>query len=171
MQKHHVQSTVIKHTKLIEFEQFYDNIKKEFIMLMPYYGDSLHEIINKNGPIEKNDNVVKEIAFDLLDKIWILHNCGFVHCDIKPANIVKREFGDNDDNKDIIDGYKLIDFECLKKNKTRSSFSSTFEWTAPEIKPNSKWNKYTYSSDIFSFGLIILYILCKQPLQIDHKKL
>ena len=50
---------------------------------MPHYGKPLRQRITENGPIT-NEYTVKLIAWDLLDKLWIIHNSGFVYRDIKP---------------------------------------------------------------------------------------
>jgi len=71
----------------------------------------------------------------------------------------------------IQDGWLLIDFNEIKKNKSKGKYIGTMGWSAPEIQYNSNKNVYTYSSDIFAFGLIILYILFgQQPLQIPEEK-
>ena len=164
----------VSYTLLIEYEDkfYYDRHAQQAWIIMTNYGDTLKQRIKANGLIN-DENKVKEIAWDLLDKLWIIHNSGFVYCDIKPSNIVKREYDgkEEDESGDVIDGWKFIDFELIQKINTRKDYIGTFGWTAPEIKYDAFWNKYKPSSDIFSFGLIILYILCgEQPLEEDGKK-
>ena len=167
----------IQITYLVEYNcKFYhDWNNNEVWIVMPYYGKTLKQRIKDNGPFT-NENKVKEIAWDLVDKLWIIHNSGFVYGDIKPSNVVKRELNKNEDEKEdlseIIDGWKFIDFETIQKNNSRNGYIGTFGWTAPEIHPWPTFrNKYKYSSDIFSFGLLILYILCgEQPLEEDWEK-
>merc|ERR1719201_2661388 len=87
----------------------------------------------------------KLIICELLDKLWIIHNCGYIHGDVKPHNVVKREC--NDYNQFIDDGWKLINFDNMRKNK------------------------YSYSSDIFSLGLVLLFTLFgEQPLDITEEE-
>lgn len=163
----------VVHTMLIEYlEYFYwDRIENQAWIIMNNYGDTLHQRIIKNE-ITNNEHKAKEIAWDLLDKLWIIHNCGFVYGDVKPSNIVKREFDPNIKglHTNITNGWKFIDFGLIQKINARKGYIGTFGWTAPEIKYNSLWNKYKPSSDIFSFGLLILYVLCgRQPFQEDPK--
>ena len=158
----------ITNTKLIEYNAIYHNpISKEIYIEMPYYGKSLKHEIKTFGPIS-DENKVKSIAWDLLDKIWIMHNSGFVHCDIKPSNIVKRDINNNNSN-DIINGWKLIDFELMHAVNSKGKYNGTMGWTAPELHPSpkGKTNKYKPEIDIFAWGLVILYILFgTQPLEI-----
>jgi len=111
------------------------------------------------------------IAADLLDKIWIVHNSEHCHGDIRPHNIAKRALNDN--NRFICDGWKLVNFDKIKKYKTKGPYIGHPGWTAPEMVLDSNKNKYLYSSDIFSFGLVILFCLFgEQPLEItdDDKR-
>eukprot|EP01084_Bolivina_argentea_P168560 292283_1 len=86
-------------------------------------------IENKN--LYANEQKTKLIMFDILDKLWIIHNCGFIHGDIKPSNIVKREFNDN--LQYIIDGWKLIDFDRMRKYNTKGKYVGTPGYSAPEM--------------------------------------
>ncbi len=65
----------------------------------------------------------------------------------------------------------LIDFDCVQKNKTKAAYKGSMGWSAPEINYNSKKNMYHSSADIFSLGLVILYLMFGwQPLQISAEK-
>ena len=54
-------------------------------------------------------------------------------------------------------------------SKNRSHYKGTRGWTPPEIVPGADDNSYSYSKDIWSLGLLIIYILCKQqPFTLTH---
>ena len=149
----------VTNTKLMEYAHFYyDGVNKEVFILMPFYGETLKKRIAKNGGFE-DEQKVKVMAAELLDKIWIIHNAGYVHCDLKPSNIILKEESDS---------LKLIDFELIHKQNAKSKYVGTMGWSAPEIDPDDDKNRYKSSSDLFSFGLVILYLLSgQQPFEIS----
>ena len=74
---------IIYHTKLIEYKYIYYNKKKEQVyIIMNYYGDNLMTKIKENG-VMKKENELKIFMSDIIDKLWILQNCGYIHGDIK----------------------------------------------------------------------------------------
>ena len=68
----------------------------------------------------------------------------------------------------------MIDFDAMKKSKSKGRWFGTAGWTAPELKWNCDKNTYSFANDIWSFGLVILHcILGEQPLNTtmeDRKK-
>lgn len=113
----------------------------------------------------------KMIILEVLDKLWKMHKSGFIHCDLKPDNIMFKH-SDNKSNE-IPKGWKIIDFGLMMKygneenkndNDCKDIYRGTPGWTPPEICIKSNDNKYSWTTDIWSIGLIILYILFKvQP--------
>eukprot|EP01084_Bolivina_argentea_P276681 472152_1 len=162
--------TFVYRTKILEYYGiYYDKQKGHLIIEQSPLDHSLSCFIKTNGPI-KSENEVKKIMFDVLDKIWIIHNNKLVHCDIKPGNIMERN-KPWCTKKYILNGWKVIDFGSMVSNNSKHEYSGTIGWTAPEIDYNSKTNIYTYSCDMFSFGLVILYsLLGSQPLQLPKEQ-
>jgi len=108
---------------------------------------------------------------EILAKLQRLHDYQHVHCDIKPNNIMERKLDHLYRTDFIEDGWLLIDFSSMTMNGTKGSYKGSMGWTAPEIDYNSNKNIYRYSSDIFSFGLVILYVMFgHQPLEIPRSK-
>ncbi len=164
----------IRETELIEYDAIYYNDKtNEVYITQPLYSKSLMSQIDDmavkcmNAKLFFKEDSVRKIVADILDKIWIINNCGYIHGDIEPDNIIHRQFNDNETNQYIVDGWKLIDFRCLKKYKSKGEYIGTPGWSAPEMVYGSSKNKYLCKSDIFSLGLIILFALFgAQPLDI-----
>lgn len=75
-----------------------------------------------------------------------LHGRNIIHCDLKSSNILIDE-----NNKIKISDFGLSQFI---KNKTENKFKKigTPQWMAPEV---IKDHVYDFSSDVFSFGMII----------------
>ena len=127
----------------------------------------------------------KLIVLEILDKLHTLHRCGYIHCDLKPSNIMKRDIPRSvhgkGKKKDIENGWKIIDFgamlsarECGKTHSSNGKkyvfkYRGTIHWTAPELDVDSTTNQFSFAADIWSLGLIILYILFgEQPYQLTE---
>jgi serine/threonine protein kinase len=131
-------------------------------MIITEYMDrgSLYNILHEKNvrlPVERILDIIIEVAQAMV----YLHKKQIVHCDLKSSNILV------DHNWNI----KLADFG-LSRIRTRSSRLSTYEekakqklrigtphWMAPEIL---RGEKYEESSDVYSFGLVVLELLTGQ---------
>lgn len=89
------------------------------------------------------------IAYEIAIALNYLHSRSIVHCDLKSSNILI------DDNWKI----KISDFglsQFVKDSEYNRGKIGTPHWMAPEIL---KGGNYEYSSDIYSFGMILWEIL------------
>ncbi|OHS95069.1 RAC family serine/threonine-protein kinase like protein [Tritrichomonas foetus] len=96
---------------------------------------------------------IKLILAQLCLALHHLHMQNLIYRDLKPENVLFRN-----------DGYvKLIDFGLAKilepDNQTTSTFCGTPEFVAPEMV---KREKYTYSVDWWSFGILAYEMLYKK---------
>ena len=84
---------LIKESKLLYYGSMFYNRKKEEIMITsePLNFTLKQMIINKkkNG-IFSSEYECKLIMIEIIDKLYTLHKCGYIHCDLKPSNIMKR---------------------------------------------------------------------------------
>jgi len=160
----------IRETQLMEYGKiYYNHTTHQVYIPTRLYSPSLASQINQNKMIFNREKDAKLIICELLDKLWIIHNCGYIHGDVKPHNVVKREC--NDYNQFIDDGWKLINFDNMRKYKSKGEYVGTAGWSAPEMEWGSNKNKYSYSSDIFSLGLVLLFTLFgEQPLDITEEE-
>ena len=77
-----------------------------------------------------------------------LHNIGYVHLDLKPANIMFK----TNELKEIV----LLDFgisKDYKENEMQKISSMTHAYCPPEIKLNYL-SQISPKADIFSFGML-----------------
>lgn len=88
-----------------------------------------------------SEGEVWQMLGDILTGLKVLHDTGFMHRDVKPANILIRE----------IDGrrqYVLADFGISRKvANNMTAGAGTFYFMAPEVENTTN---YSYSSDMFS---------------------
>lgn len=119
-----------------------------YYMITEYLpGGSLFDYIRKGkGFIEKEQI---SIAYEMAVAVLYLHSRSIVHCDLKSSNILI------DNNLKV----KIGDFglsQFLKDNKMNRGKIGTPHWMAPEIL---KGGVYEYSSDVWSYGMILWEIL------------
>lgn len=123
---------------------------------------SLYDVfsIYKNIDIAAKKNYFKSIYNTLLENIDKIHTIGILHRDLKPSNVMIDRFG----HVKIID-FGLSEYICIKKNLSKPT--GTDGYIAPDsdyiktIKIGLEYielpnNKYNYTFDIFSFGVIII---------------
>ncbi len=127
----------------------------EVLVLMEYVkGETLEEI--------NLDNIafLTQLTVDVADGLAQMHEKGFVHADIKPANImVTRE-------KKI----KIIDFgQSCEINTVKDRIQGTPDYIAPE---QVKKQRITPKTDIFNFGATLYWMITRQniPTLITKKK-
>ncbi|KAK8888425.1 hypothetical protein M9Y10_039495 [Tritrichomonas musculus] len=105
---------------------------------------------------ESNKNIMK-IIFEIMIILSYLHHNGFVYRDLKPNNVIV------DKNYTVY----LIDFNRMIKSSSLISNQNMTDnfcdgYIAPEILNGES---FTYKSDIYSLGKVILFILLKNNSQ------
>jgi serine/threonine protein kinase len=101
-----------------------------------------------------NVNKVRDIIVQIAKGVEFLHKYGIVHRDLKLDNILVMT--ENDESVSV----KIIDFGLSKimgkYEKTSEEFGSLC-YSAPEIL---KKCEYDHKVDLWSFGVIIYFLLC-----------
>jgi serine/threonine protein kinase len=133
---------------------------------LPYYKYNLSKFIEKNHTYTVNnfESIAKKILKDLL----LLHHNGFLHGDLKSANILINN----------CDDLSLTDFGAIKLvNYDKYHLSCTISARCPEdleYEYNEKidFSNSNYKSDIWSLGLIFAeMILGYNPILKYYKKI
>ncbi len=135
--------------EVMEDEKFYYIVEKYF------EGNTLYEVVKKNGPMQ--ENLVIEYGITLSCILEYLHfnsPCSVVHLDIQPKNIVVR-------GKELF----LIDFGngYLKKMSKKNIFG-TKGFVAPELYSEDFEKIDGKKADIYSLGSVLLYLLTGKTL-------
>ena len=138
------------------------NIKSKdvFVILMPLGSIDVFRYINKRKHPVNFHNRLK-IAYKIALGINFLHKNNILHLDIKPDNILMI----NDEPK--ISDFGLSTFcEVGKKVLLRDKLV-TVTYRPPEIwnpmiDSNRKYYEYSSASDVWSFGILFLYLVIKK---------
>lgn len=101
---------------------------------------------------------VKSFTFQILNAVSYMHNCGLMHRDIKPNNIMVTG-----DQIYLID-FGLSRYCCYSSDKAYSEEAQSLHYMAPEVmltQLRHKIEPYTSKIDIWSIGIIVLNMLGK----------
>ena len=101
-----------------------------------------------------HDMLVRQIAIQSLQGLAALHDKGYVHCDIKPANILGGRCSNLDDIQ-----FKIADLgsaATLKEAKSGRHGIGSPAYCAPE----RLYCQFDLTSDLYSIGVTIFELLC-----------
>jgi serine/threonine-protein kinase len=121
-------------------------------------GQTLSEQVKTLGTF--SETAVKDILIEILRVLDYVHSHKIIHRDIKPDNIILRQC----DRKPV-----LIDFGAVKEvlgtvvNAQGHSTTSIVIGTPGFMSSEQAAGRPTFSSDLYSLGLTIIYLLTGRP--------
>jgi serine/threonine protein kinase len=109
-------------------------------------GPSLHNSIADHGPLDPAD--VRMLGAALAEGLTAIHECGLIHRDLKPGNIVLAD-----------DGPRIIDFGLARcADIAALTATGTLIGTFPFMSPEQiRGHVVGPRSDIFSLGSVLAY--------------
>ncbi|MCQ2816669.1 MAG: protein kinase [archaeon] len=139
------------------FVKLYDTFEyyNHFCIVMEYFPWTLLDLINKSYRQGLTLESVKIITKEVLEAIECLHKSKYMHCDIKPENILIN-ITDKGINIKITDfgSSCIIGSQCLK-------IIQTLYYKAPEVILGDFYNE---EIDIWSLGCLFAELYLGQPL-------
>ncbi|CAI9766173.1 unnamed protein product [Fraxinus pennsylvanica] len=127
-------------------------------------GGTLSDRIKKLGGNGLSESEVRVYARSILQGLNHIHGIGYVHCDLKPDNVLLVHSGRR--TRDYVFRAKIGDFGLAKraqgnkKRKLEPYLRGTPEYLAPEAVVD---NVQEFPSDIWAFGCIVLEMLTGKP--------
>lgn len=151
----------LQHPHVVGVHEVGHDAGTDFIALELMHGGTLKEFVERNGKLPPRD------LFDLLGgpakALALAHRRGIIHRDVKPGNLMFDDHGH----------LKLADFGLADVSDDPASLRlkghavGSLGWVAPEVAGG---NEGSVASDIYSFGLCILFGLTgKQWLRADTR--
>ncbi|XP_073039072.1 mitogen-activated protein kinase kinase kinase 20-like [Primulina eburnea] len=136
-------------------------------------GGCLADIIKSSAGKGMPEPVVKHHTRSVLMALSHMHALGYVHCDIKPHNILIVKEGDEKKNVNtsVKDTAKLGDLGSALSmrggaDESDGGFRGTVLYAAPESITNQT---YVPQSDVWSLGCTVLFMLTgKSPWKFDN---
>lgn len=142
----------------------YFSLEEKFYLVQEWVeGDTLTGKVQQQGLF--NESSVRQILSNLLPVLNFVHSKRIVHRDIKPDNIILR----HSDGKPV-----LIDFGAVREtmatvvNSQGSLTRSIIIGTTGYMPSEQAAGRAVYSSDLYSLGLTMVYLLTgKSPQQLE----
>lgn len=139
----------LQHEGIIRFFDSYVLLGKPVIIIEKGLFD-LTDLLNQQGPIPVRK--ARKLFLPIFRAIEFMHSLNYVHCDIKPENIIVM----NDKS------LKIIDFGLCEKFSNQSSKhgrKGTTLYLAPEIITEGT---YGFEADIWALGITLFTVATAQ---------
>jgi serine/threonine protein kinase len=109
-------------------------------------GPSLAETIAQHGPLDEAE--VRKLGAALAEGLAAIHDCGLIHRDLKPGNVILAD-----------DGPRIIDFGIAKgTDATALTGSSAVIGTLRYMSPEQlNGHELTPHSDVFALGTVLAF--------------
>ncbi|KAJ5461269.1 Tetratricopeptide-like helical [Penicillium daleae] len=137
---------------------WYEGPSQLFIAMEYLEIGDLFTYLHQTPPLPETE--AKDIAYQILDGLGMMHQNSFAHRDLKPQNILIKSHSPHER------WIKLADFGITKRIEEGRGQSTTIKGTpryfAPEVWGFVKRDT-AYATDIWALGEIIFEILTKRP--------
>uniref|UniRef100_A0A061QZC9 Protein kinase domain-containing protein n=1 Tax=Tetraselmis sp. GSL018 TaxID=582737 RepID=A0A061QZC9_9CHLO len=163
---------------VVGFAGSFEDSKCIYIVQEDCSKGDLFQMLNDNGGIMREQDVVRKVIFPLLKSLAQLHQLNVIHRDIKPENIFFNESGE----------LKLGDFGlaiCTRSERPKSRVG-TLDYMAPEVisLPNHEEREavekkhgmqnvsyYGPKVDVWSVGILAYELLVgRPPFEVDGER-
>ncbi|KAL6996735.1 hypothetical protein U1Q18_006864 [Sarracenia purpurea var. burkii] len=130
-------------------------------------GGTLGGLIKKSGGRGLPESDVRRYARSILRGLDHIHECGYVHCDLKPANILlvrRNSTGSPTEFRVKIGDFGLAKRANQTRKKTKLDSYSHWRGTLMYLSPEAAvYNIQEPPSDIWAFGWVVLEMLTGKP--------
>ena len=146
----------LNHPNIIKLHEFCTQYQTPFLVLELYSALNLKQVL-REGP-EHIAHLTEKIVHQSSHALQYFHTKGWIHCDLKPDNLLVNEEGN----------VKLIDFTISQKPKPNLlrflGIKSTIRGTRSYMSPEQIRGKTLDGrSDVYSFGCVVFELLTGKP--------
>ncbi|MFD8871803.1 WD40 repeat domain-containing serine/threonine protein kinase [Streptomyces sp. NPDC059590] len=109
-------------------------------------GPTLQQVVTENGPLAPD--AVLRLGAGLAEGLAAIHNCGLIHRDLKPGNVILAD-----------DGPRIIDFGIAHTSEAgpltrKGAIIGTYAYMSPE---QVRSTPVSPASDVFSLGSVLVF--------------
>ncbi|AMD22492.1 HHL278Cp [Eremothecium sinecaudum] len=127
--------------------------KNHLCLVFELLSNNLYELLKQNKFHGLSMNLIKSFCKQLLDSLCVLKDSKFIHCDLKPENVLLV----SPDRPEL----KVIDFgSACEETRTIYTYIQSRFYRAPEILMGIP---YSTSIDMWSFGCIVAELFLGIP--------
>ncbi|MCX6848107.1 MAG: AAA domain-containing protein [Verrucomicrobia bacterium] len=146
----------LQHESIIPMLDFgVEPITKRPFLVLDWGGTDLTAIIDKNN-IRDWDSFYELFGRGILEALAYAHSRGVVHRDLKPADLLRTDDG----------RIRLADFGIAKYREFLDANLDLREFVNEPFSPENGYDpNYSFASDVYGFGAIVLDFLSTVPLK------
>ncbi|KAL0737150.1 hypothetical protein Bca4012_013360 [Brassica carinata] len=137
-----------------------ENLKKEHRIMLR----TLHSFISHFGGRPIPEVMIRRAALMILQGLEALHSHGYVHCDLKPANVLLFPSEIVGEPRDL----KLADFGVSKEPSRTSLSGGTKEYMPPESLGPNRTKMIGPAVDMWSLGCVVLQMSGGHPVKVGE---
>lgn len=152
-------SARIAHTGVVKVHEFLRNPGgAPYVVMELLDGESLGRLVDASGVLELG--AIAAIGAQIAEALGAMHAAGYVHCDVKPDNVVVLH-----DSSAALGGWprvKLIDLGVARRAGIASD-ESTIAGTPTYMAPEQWRGDATGACDIYSLGCMLYELVTGDP--------
>ena len=149
---------------IVKVYDLFDENETSYYVMDYIDGENLSERLKRTGK-RMSQKTVKEILPQILDALKAVHEAGFWHLDLKPANIMLDKSG----NVKLIDFGASKQFDVQKGGATTGTAISYTNGYAPREQMEQNYDKFGPWTDLYALGATLYKLLTNSnpPLPTD----
>lgn len=142
-----------KHPNIVRVRNVFEANNTAYMVMEYELGESLQEILSRRKVLDEAD--IETTIFPIIDGMKLVHAHGFIHRDVKPANIFIRVDGDP----------VLLDFGSARQalEQSRASLTSLFSKGYAPIEQYNSQEEQGPWTDIYALGATMYRAIAGVP--------
>lgn len=144
--------------------------KDEKLILQPFFsGVSLYNLSQKQTTVSQEQRLV--IMHNLMDKLKVIHDLGWIHADLQPSNII-IDFDEKNNTITHVKEVHIVDFDQAlpldldqdtayipMNSRINTTYYGYYFYVYLKLSRESQWIPFTKYADFYAMGGIAQHVL------------